>query len=827
MGYFSHCLQCALLAACLLALVLPASAQNDRALHFRGDHDYPPYEFVDKNGNPTGFNVELLQKTCGVMGLDCRVTLGPWNEVRAQLENGTIDGITGMFYSGERDRKVDFSTHHSIVSHSIFVPTASSITGIDDLIDKSIGVQQGDIMHDYLLQNGLSAFVFGYAEQEEVLESLVSNGVDCALIARIQGLYVMKKLGIDNVEPVGQSILPRKYCFAVRQGDDVLRSQLNEGLSILKKNGEYAAIHDHWFSPYTREQIRKKVFTVLAWILVPIGVIFVLGFLWTYFLKRQVREKTQILHKELKERKRVEKALVESEGNYRRVFNNAATCMILLDGEGRVVMANRKCLQSFGYEQEDMLLGMHLTALVSDPGLGEIVRTCLGGEEEHFERESKIRAFGGEIKDVVISIGTIPNKERRIVSFLDVSPIKEAERERKGLERELAHARKMEAVGTLAGGIAHDFNNLLQTISGNLYFLSKKTGKGSGLERYLRDTEYSVNRARDLVRHLMTFSRKMEPRMEIVDVHGIIHRGLSLLQRTVPKMVVLETKFTEDRCLIKADPGQIEQVLLNLVQNAADALVGDGRVGIETELIHVEKPRPMAGTELEPGHYVCIRVRDDGHGMSSGVVEHIFEPFFTTKEVGKGTGLGLSSVYGIVKAHHGYVECKSRVGQGTTMSMYFPSDSHLEPEKEIDEPETIPDENTLPAGSTILLVDDEEMIRELTREFLEENGHTVLTAASGEEALQVHAEERSRIDLVIIDLGMPGMGGEACIRKMLDKYPETRILVASGYSAHPMSKDPPAHGVIGFVGKPYKFDELTTLVRKLTGNKDGKGGQNG
>jgi PAS domain S-box-containing protein len=817
---------CALLTVCILVIAVPARALQDNVLHFRGDRNYPPYEFLDKDGNPTGFNVELLIKVCQTMGLECRITLGPWEEVRSQLESGAVHGITGMFYSTERDRHVDFTAHHNIVSHTIFVPAASSITGINDLIDASIGVQQGDIMHDYVLQHGLSSTVFSYSDQENVLKSLAENKVDCALIARLQGAYYLKQMGIRMIKPVGEPILPRKYCFAVREGDDVLRSQLNEGLKILEETGEYAAIHDRWFSPYTREDIRKQIIIILLWILVPVGFILTAVFLWTSVLKRQVREKTRSLHNELAKRRQIETALVESEDNYRRVFYNAATCMILVSGEGTVLMANHKCLQAFGYDREDTLQGMNLTTLIANPELDEMIQKCLAGGEVLFEWETSIRTSGGETRDVVISMGSVPGKNRCILSLLDVSAIKQAQKERKRLEEELAHARKMEAVGTLAGGIAHDFNNLLQTISGNLYFLEQQVGGNPKAQKHVHDAEYSLNRARELVRHLMTFSRKMEPRIEVVDVHEIIRRGLDLLERAVPKMITIETHLAKEACMIKADPGQLEQVLLNLVQNASDALEGSGRILVQTGRIQVDTPHPMDGSIMEPGSYVRIQVLDNGHGMPPEVVEHIFEPFFTTKDIGKGTGLGLSSVYGIVRTHKGHIQCTSVVGQGTAMSLYFPCASTLESGSGHKDGADETREPTGPKKATILLVDDEEMIRDLTREFLEENGHTILTAASGEEALQIHAREGNRIDLTIIDLGMPGMGGEPCIRKMLLQDPATRILVASGYSGHPMARNPHSYGVEGFVSKPYKFEELARQIDKVLGSREGSGNRN-
>ncbi|GAU08489.1 transporter substrate-binding domain-containing protein [Desulfoplanes formicivorans] len=820
--FCSRYVQSALLMALLLVPVRAMSAQPNKVLHFRGDRDYPPYEYLDENGNPTGFDVELLKRVCQIMGIDCRITLGPWSEVRAQLENGTIQGITGMFYSGRREQNIDFTTYHNIISHSIFVPKTSSITGINDLIDKTIGAQKGDIMHDYVLQNGLSSAVVAYDDQEQVLASLAANRIDCALIARIQGIYFMEKLGFDNIKAVGQSILPRKYCFAVRKGDELLRSQLNEGLQLLKENGEFALIHDRWFSPYTHKDIRQRVIKILVWILVPFGITLFIVIAWSYTLKRQVREKTKTLHKELTRRKRIEKALVASEGNYRRVFHNAATCMMLLDEEGKIVMANQKCLQTVGYDHPNMLRGKHITGLMPDANLQQIVQACLLGDEEPVKKEAQVRTRDGKTKDVVFSVGSIPNRKRCIISLLDVSAIREAERERKRLEQELAHARKMEAVGTLANGIAHDFNNLLQTISGNLYFLQKKTRQNEELSGYLRDTAYSVNRARELVRHLMTFSRKMEPQIEVVDVHDIITRALALLQRTIPRMITLETRFARKQCLVKVDPGQIEQILLNLVQNASDALEQSGRILLQTDLLDIRETKSMDGSLLEPGRYVRIQVQDNGPGIPPEIIEHIFEPFFTTKDVGKGTGLGLSSVFGITKAHNGHIQCTSIVGQGTTINLYFPSVSALELESKGQEQPVDSIQDAPPATITILLVDDEEMIRELTLEFLEEKGHTVLTAASGEDALRIHAAHKDTIDLVIIDLGMPGMSGEQCISRMLDQDPATRILVASGYSGHPIAQNPHAHGVMGFVNKPYNFEALAAHIDEALARKTAK-----
>jgi two-component system cell cycle sensor histidine kinase/response regulator CckA len=378
------------------------------------------------------------------------------------------------------------------------------------------------------------------------------------------------------------------------------------------------------------------------------------------------------------------------------------------------------------------------------------------------------------------------------------------------LERQLLQAQKMEAVGTLAGGIAHDFNNLLQVVLG----YSELILMGEGLDTRLKDDLNRINQAArngaDLVHRLLTFSRKTEIKPRPLNLNHQIDQVRKLLYRTVSKMIEIELVLDSHLAAINADPTQVEQILMNLAVNARDAMPDGGKLVIETENVVLDEDYCKTHLETAPGHYVLLTVSDSGQGMDRETLEHIFEPFYTTKRPGEGTGLGLAMVYGIVKQHQGYVTCYSEPGRGTTFKIYFPAlVSGSQSEEALVKP--------VPRGGseTILLVDDEALIRDLGGRILTRAGYRVLTAVNGRDALEVYTTGRQDISLVILDLIMPEMGGKQCLEEILKIDTQERVLIASGYSVTGSSNEALAVGAKGFVNKPYDMRELLTTVREV------------
>lgn len=391
----------------------------------------------------------------------------------------------------------------------------------------------------------------------------------------------------------------------------------------------------------------------------------------------------------------------------------------------------------------------------------------------------------------------------------EIETRKNMEMERLRLEEQLRQAQKMEAVGTLAGGIAHDFNNLLQGMSGYVQLLLKKTDTLSEDRRYIEEMDRITLRATELVQRLLTFSRRIEVKPRAVNLNQVVESSLHILTRTIPKMITLKSQLAKDLKLIQADPTQMEQILLNLMTNSRDAMPEGGTVTIETSNVSVGEDQPAKEGEVPPGEYVRLRVSDSGTGMDRETLEHIFEPFFTTKGVGQGTGLGLSSVYGIVKSHGGHIFCASKPGNGTTFEVFLPVDAGS---TEV-EPGTAVVPNLRGGNETILLVDDETMILEVAEEALISQGYIVIKAQSGEECLEILGRGDVAVDLVVMDLGMPGMGGEKCLEEMKRIRPAIPVIVASGYSAHRLAKEPERFGAAAFVAKPYRLNGLQQIVR--------------
>ena len=370
----------------------------------------------------------------------------------------------------------------------------------------------------------------------------------------------------------------------------------------------------------------------------------------------------------------------------------------------------------------------------------------------------------------------------------------------------------MEAIGTLASGIAHDFNNILQIISGYIQLMKARPEAPAGSGKYLDDIEPAVDRAIELVRQLLTFSRKGDQRTRPIDLNAEVTQTLKILERTIPKMVTITTRLADDLYTINADASQMDQVLMNLASNAVDAMSSHGELTVETENAKLDAEYCRANLGVEPGEYVLLRLSDNGRGMDQGTLAHIFEPFFTTKGVGEGTGLGLSTVYGIVKGHGGHIRCESEPGTGTVFSIYLPALGDVAPGNGLE----AGDQVEMPQGDeTILLVDDEQAILDIGRDILERHGYKVITAENGETALEIYRRSDGNIDLVILDLGMPGMGGHSCLGEILRINPEAKAVIASGYSINGRAKMTVELGAGGFISKPYSLVEMLRKIRQV------------
>jgi len=542
-----------------------------------------------------------------------------------------------------------------------------------------------------------------------------------------------------------------------------------------------------------------------------------------YLLKSEVdlyasslEQSVKRFQQELKERERTEKELRASEDRYRVTFESIPDSLTISRlRDQRLVKVNQGFCRLFGFTPEEVL-GKSVSALnlFPDSKIQEEVYQALAQGRLVSDREVTFRKKDGRRLETLFTAKPFRygGEECVLAIAKDITDLKRSEEEKDRLKDQLRQSQKMEAVGTLASGVAHDFNNILQAVSGYVQLLSASEAVPPFCAPYLTGIDESVARASELVRRMLTFSRKMEPALRPLDLNQEVDRAVKVLERVLPKMVTIKTRLSSRRLVINGDPQQLEQALLNLGTNARDAMPQGGTLTIETEPFHLAEDDARTHLELGPGDYARLKVSDTGAGMDEVTLQQIFDPFFTTKEVGKGTGLGLSMVYGIVEGHRGSLSCQSTPGKGTVFSLSFPA---LDPDLEtlVAEPEPI---QILPqGGESILLVDDEKVILEIGRELLSTFGFNTLTATSGEEALEVYRRGKGKIDLVILDLNMPGMGGETCLREILEFDPRAKIIIASGYSADTKAEESLAGGARGFVPKPYRLRDLAKAVRSV------------
>jgi two-component system cell cycle sensor histidine kinase/response regulator CckA len=508
-------------------------------------------------------------------------------------------------------------------------------------------------------------------------------------------------------------------------------------------------------------------------------------------------------------RDRAEEALRRSEARVQRLVESNIIGISIGDLNGKLIDANDAFLKLIGYDRAELLSGKmrwdEMTPLeYRDLDQHAVEKLRNEGVASPWEKQF-FRKDGSRVS-VLIGIATILSTQGDIecVAFVvDIS-------ERKKLEEQFRAAQKMEAVGRLAGGIAHDFNNLLGVIIGYSELLLDRVPTDDPQNIQLQEIKKAGSRAASLTRQLLAFSRKQIFQPKVLDLNAVVADVNKMLHRLIGEDIDLVTTLRSSLGRIKADPGQLEQVIMNLVVNARDAMPTGGKLVIATANADLDETYCQSHPSMHPGRYVVLAVTDTGIGMDAETQMHVFEPFFTTKELGKGTGLGLATVYGVVKQSGGFIWVYSELGKGTTFQIYLPR---------VDEPveaEATRSSKTEPARGTdtILLAEDAESLRKLTCTFLEKNGYAVLPATNATEAIATAAEHNGPIDLLLTDVVMPGMSGRELANRLAVKRPEMRVIYMSGYTDDAIVH----HGVLEsgtlFIEKPFSQEALLRKVRE-------------
>jgi PAS domain S-box-containing protein len=554
----------------------------------------------------------------------------------------------------------------------------------------------------------------------------------------------------------------------------------------------------------TETVLDRKGFSV-AKLALFVGLVLVTLCALSVHLAQMSRRRAVALEREVRERTQAEAALRQSEAKCRSLIDNLEQGVFLKDNQGRYQAANAAYCRWLGRAEADVL-GRTDSELfpgnVAQDRANEVATILAYGKR--IETEDK-EAVAGEQRTIRRMLSPVRDEDGKPVAVLgvvwDVT-------DQRAMEARLRQAGKMDAIGQLAGGIAHDFNNLLTAILGNLELMLLTLPEGDRNRELVQAAQGAATRATSLTSRLLGFARQHQLDRQPTSLNAIVEEVVALLRRTIDPRIRIETERDADLWAVLADPAQMNQVLMNLCLNARDAIRDGGRICISTANVEFAEHDGARHPDGRAGRFVRLSVRDDGAGMPAEVRARIFEPFFTTKEIGKGTGLGLAMVFGIVRQHKGWVECQSELGVGTCFDIYLPRTDVAGPQMVSSRPEA----PVATGQETILVADDEPVVRRLTATVLRKQGYKALEAEDGQQAVDLYSREHARIDLAVLDLTMPVLSGQDAFRQMLQINPQARVMFASGYAAEQVG-ELEAERILGFVKKPFRPQELVKQIQ--------------
>jgi PAS domain S-box-containing protein len=752
------------------------SSEPARPLLFLADKDYPPLSYIDDAGRAAGVDVDMAKALAPVLRREVRVELMDWAVAQREVLEGRADGLLSMSVTEARSALFDFSQPTTSHDYGIFVRSGSSgINGLQDLAGLRVGVTPGGLPKT-LLDNAIPARLIHVENYADGFAQLTAASLDAIAADRWVGAYTIERAGMRGIVSAGEPFARLSGGIAVRKGNTELAAEINRGVMALSQSGAIAAIQQRWRSNeevfFSRGRIYRLLIvggaTVLVFVVSAIS-------LWALTRRKQMYARRLLAH----------------------ALKSANDCVCITDTRGNFLYANDAFLRTYEYTVKE-LIGKNAGIVRSNENSPELVRELVDATRgDGWRGVIQNRSKTGRVFPVALSTSAVRDGRGRVIAAVGVS--RDVSKEQ-NLEAQLRQAQKMEAIGRLAGGVAHDFNNLLTAILGYAEMLEDRLEPSGPARADLDEISRAARSAASLTRQLLIFSRKNIVQPAVIDLNDVVGRLDRLLQRVVGEHIDFKVSLFPSPLLINADAGQIEQVVMNLVVNARDAMPAGGKLSITTDLV-----------QREDGEFVQMTVSDSGIGMTADVRAQIFTPFFTTKGPMIGTGLGLATVHGIVEQCRGHIDVESSPGRGATFRIDIPrthgiADTH---------PPTQPAVAKAAAAGTILFVEDDESIRALGARVLRQNGYTVLTARHAAEAMEISAAHRFPIDLLVTDIVMPGLHGPALSESLQRQRRELKVLYTSGYSDELAVLGQVQSTGAAFIQKPYTPDSLARKIREV------------
>ncbi len=763
--------------------------------------NYPPYDFVGPGGSHSGLVADQIAQIESLLGVRFQLVQAPsWDALLAAARTHEVDLISSVTPTPEREAYLSFTPPlfkvETVIIVSAATPRPANVEALNGL---TIGAGKGYIITSLFRREHPQIRLREFADDEAGLQALALGEIDGVLTDLGTATWIIKQRQLNNLR-LGSGVLYRiPNCLATRSDWPQLREILSKALAAIPDR-QNQAMRDRWIGRLDRPPLTAMEY--LRWGLPIIGPalsLLALTLFWSWSLRRQVGRRTR--------------ELAESERTYREIFTATSDALFVHEISGRPLDVNERACAMFGCTRET-LLSLPADALsLGRPPYSQAeavawVQLAAAAGPQVFEWHSRRR--NGELfwSEIALRACTISGQPRVIACVRDIEERKRTEAELRQSQERLRHAEKLDSIGHLAGGIAHDFNNQIGGIVGFAEILQARN-QDPGAARFIDGILQTAWRAADLTRQLLAFARKGEFVAAPVNLHELIAEVVSLLSHSLDKRIVIEQELAAPNPIICGDPTQLQNALLNLAINARDAMPDGGRLRFATarEIISPESPAP----DLPPGQYLMVTVSDTGIGMTPEVRRRLFEPFFTTKAPGKGTGLGLAALYGAIKSHHGAIRVESELGRGSTFKLLLPLDQTSSGA----EPAAAPEPPAPPRLARILLIDDESVIRETTTATLCEAGHEVIAAKDGQHAIELYQTSWQTIDLIILDMIMPRLGGRETFFGLRQINPQANVIIASGYCTNDEIQAILSEGVRAFISKPFRRSKLLQTIAEV------------
>ncbi len=788
---------------------------------FIGEKNYPPFEFIAKNGSYGGMSIELLRWIATEAGFNIEFIPMEHGDMQRYVLDGKADAVVGLFESPERERHFKLTRPYFIIPGTIFTGSERpDINSVYDLNGKTVAIMVEDFSIEWLNGHSIKCNLVLTPDFEEAAKVVLKGRAD-ALIGDEQAvLYFLYSSGErKSLKKIIPPLYEGRDCVAVAKNNPNLVSILNKGIDYAEKQGILKKINDKWLGiPVDAgESFYKKYGLTILIAVSVITFLVIISVFWIILLRREVRKRTEQLEVEILKLTETENELKDAVMRYRGIYENTTDSIFWIkeeDGSFIVENVNPAHKKNTGIGN-DIVGGKKIEEIIP-PELSASVlnnyRNCLS-KKEPVSYEESVSLNGAEriFWTLLVPISDESGNYTRIVGFSrDITASR-------AVEMAVRHTQKLESLGVLAGGIAHDFNNLLAAIMGNVelaIFGNRDAAEG---RKYLEKAILASKRAADLCSQLLAYSGKGIVEFKKVDINAMINEMVSILRVSISKKTDFGITLSDKLPVIEADPSQIRQVIMNLVINASEALNGEeGRVRLSTGcgfFVREDLVTRWVSEVVSEGDYVWIKVSDTGCGMDSETLAHLFDPFFTTKFTGR--GLGLSAVLGIVRGHEGVIKVSSRPGEGSEFTVLLPvkgKNGEL-----FQQEEAAPAE--LNSGGIVMVVDDEKEVRDVASGMLELCGFRTVKSHDGADALEklIHIRDDGGESpvFILLDLTMQHMDGPETFKKIRDIFPETRIILMSGYSEYDISRRFAEDGIAGFLQKPFGLEELRRKISEI------------